>query len=59
MLEVLDVYVGSVDGLLRDLLGVLKGFRNGLVYGTKLRLPHAFVMTFLFRSEPYCAHPKH
>ena len=40
--------------LLRDLLTVIKGFRNGLVYGVKIRLPHAAVMPFLFRSEaPY------
>ncbi|KAG8517863.1 Peroxisomal membrane protein 4 [Galemys pyrenaicus] len=31
-------------------LAVLKGFRNGAVYGVKIRAPHAFVMTFLFRS---------
>ncbi|XP_026853063.2 peroxisomal membrane protein 4 [Electrophorus electricus] len=29
---------------------VLKGFRNGAVYGAKIRAPHALVMTFLFRS---------
>ncbi|XP_068598993.1 peroxisomal membrane protein 4 [Brachionichthys hirsutus] len=31
-------------------LAVLKGFRNGAVYGAKIRAPHALVMTFLFRS---------
>nr|XP_051696210.1 LOW QUALITY PROTEIN: peroxisomal membrane protein 4-like [Oryctolagus cuniculus] len=31
-------------------LAVLKGFRNGAVYGVKIRAPHALVMTFLFRS---------
>ncbi|XP_038613329.1 peroxisomal membrane protein 4 [Tachyglossus aculeatus] len=31
-------------------LALLKGFRNGLVYGAKIRAPHALVMTFLFRS---------
>ena len=29
---------------------LLKAVRNGLVYGTKIRLPHAAVMVFLFRS---------
>lgn len=36
--------------LLHDLLAIVKGFRNGLVYGVKIRLPHAFVMTFLFNK---------
>ncbi|XP_024094484.1 peroxisomal membrane protein 4 isoform X2 [Pongo pygmaeus] len=31
-------------------LAVLKGFRNGAVYGAKIRAPHALVMTFLFRN---------
>ncbi|XP_037352651.1 peroxisomal membrane protein 4 [Talpa occidentalis] len=31
-------------------LAVLKGFRNGAVYGVKIRAPHALVMTFLFRN---------
>ncbi|KAF6089094.1 peroxisomal membrane protein 4 [Phyllostomus discolor] len=31
-------------------LAALKGFRNGAVYGAKIRAPHALVMTFLFRS---------
>ncbi|NXL27259.1 PXMP4 protein, partial [Glaucidium brasilianum] len=31
-------------------LAVLKGFRNGAVYGAKVRAPHALVMTFLFKS---------
>ncbi|XP_042319825.1 peroxisomal membrane protein 4 isoform X2 [Sceloporus undulatus] len=34
----------------RAALAVLKGFRNGAVYGAKIRAPHALVMTFLFRS---------
>ncbi|CAG8463626.1 11645_t:CDS:2 [Scutellospora calospora] len=33
----------------RDILAIIKGFRNGAVYGAKVRLPHALVMTFLFR----------
>lgn len=31
-----------------DLFTVLKGARNGAVYGAKIRFPHALVMTFLF-----------
>lgn len=31
-------------------LVLLKAIRNGLVYGTKVRFPHALVMIFLFRS---------
>ncbi|KAH8145085.1 uncharacterized protein LAJ45_10865 [Morchella importuna] len=33
-----------------DLLTILKGLRNGLVYGTKVRFPHALVMVLLFRT---------
>ncbi|CAD6192822.1 unnamed protein product [Caenorhabditis auriculariae] len=29
-------------------LAALKGFRNGLVYGARIRAPHALVMVFLF-----------
>lgn len=32
----------------RWLLAALKGLRNGAVYGVRIRLPHALVMTFLF-----------
>ena len=30
---------------------LLKSIRNGAVYGTKVRFPHALVMVFLFRSH--------
>lgn len=45
----------AVNKLLRQrryhaALAVIKGFRNGAVYGVKIRAPHALVMTFLFRS---------
>lgn len=45
----------AVNALLRKrryhaALAMLKGFRNGAVYGAKIRAPHALVMTFLFRS---------
>lgn len=31
---------------------ILRGLRNGLHYGAKIRAPHAFVMTMLFRDGP-------
>nr|XP_002747265.3 peroxisomal membrane protein 4 [Callithrix jacchus] len=45
----------AVNALLRKrryhaALALLKGFRNGAVYGAKIRAPHALVMTFLFRN---------
>jgi len=39
-----------LDPANHDLLAIIKGFRNGVVYGTKIRFPHALVMTFLFRN---------
>ncbi|THW17913.1 peroxisomal membrane protein 4 [Aureobasidium pullulans] len=36
-------------------LSLLKALRNGLVYGTKIRFPHALVMILLFRSGPFPA----
>ncbi|KAJ2780817.1 hypothetical protein H4R18_003233 [Coemansia javaensis] len=38
------------DPRYRDALSLVKGFRNGVVYGTKVRFPHALVMTLLFRN---------
>ncbi|KAJ2775998.1 hypothetical protein IWQ57_000155 [Coemansia nantahalensis] len=35
---------------LHDVLSLVKGFRNGVVYGAKIRFPHALVMTLLFRT---------
>lgn len=40
-----------------DLLSIVKGFRNGLVYGAKIRFPHALVMTLLFRRSKYVSTP--
>ncbi|CAG8591817.1 1300_t:CDS:2 [Ambispora leptoticha] len=34
----------------KEILQIVKGFRNGAVYGAKVRFPHALVMTFLFRE---------
>lgn len=31
-----------------DYLAILKGARNGFVYGVKVRFPHALVMSILF-----------
>ena len=39
-----------MDPANHDVLAVLKGVRNGVVYGTKIRFPHALVMVLLFRS---------
>ncbi|RSH86488.1 uncharacterized protein EHS24_004745 [Apiotrichum porosum] len=36
-----------------DALAVLKGARNGLVYGVKVRFPHALVMAALFSHKPW------
>ncbi|KAI0136397.1 putative peroxisomal membrane protein [Xylariales sp. AK1849] len=36
-----------------DLLAIVKGARNGAVYGAKVRFPHALVMVFLFRSGSF------
>ncbi|KNC46994.1 peroxisomal membrane protein 4 [Thecamonas trahens ATCC 50062] len=45
-----DAAIASPTPLAHTLLAILKGVRNGLVYGVKVRAPHAFVMTFLFRD---------
>ena len=39
-----------LDPANHDLLAIVKGARNGAVYGTKVRFPHALVMVFLFRA---------
>ncbi|EUC50983.1 hypothetical protein COCMIDRAFT_31872 [Bipolaris oryzae ATCC 44560] len=36
-----------------DVLTLVKGVRNGIVYGSKVRFPHALVMIFLFRSGSF------
>ncbi|GAA5904315.1 mitochondrial 37S ribosomal protein mS29 RSM23 [Sporobolomyces salmoneus] len=45
----------SLDQLVRnpayhDILAILKGARNGLVYGARVRGPHALVMSLIFQS---------
>ncbi|KAJ1964425.1 hypothetical protein GGI12_001442 [Dipsacomyces acuminosporus] len=39
-----------LDPRYHSILSLVKGFRNGVVYGTKIRFPHALVMTLLFRN---------
>ncbi|KAF7562192.1 hypothetical protein G7046_g1952 [Stylonectria norvegica] len=41
------------DPRYHDLLSLVKTARNGAVYGTKVRFPHALVMIFLFRSGTF------
>ncbi len=36
-----------------DYLAILKGARNGLVYGLKVRFPHALIMAILFGRGEY------
>lgn len=38
---------------LKPYLQIIKSARNGAVYGTKVRFPHALVMVFLFRSGTF------
>ncbi|KAL2001142.1 hypothetical protein VTN02DRAFT_2188 [Thermoascus thermophilus] len=47
-MERLNALVRNPD--LAPLLSIIKGARNGAVYGAKIRFPHALVMIFLFRS---------
>lgn len=52
MAEIVSIINGILanPGPYKPVLAVIKGFRNGIVYGTKIRAPHSFVMTFLFRD---------
>lgn len=36
------------DPAFHDFFAILKGARNGLVYGVKVRFPHALIMAILF-----------
>ncbi|KAK9362501.1 Tim17/Tim22/Tim23/Pmp24 family-domain-containing protein [Lipomyces starkeyi] len=42
-----------LDPKYHDILGILKGLRNGAIYGSKVRFAHALVMTFLFRNGSF------
>ncbi|XP_062975991.1 peroxisomal membrane protein 4-like [Elgaria multicarinata webbii] len=48
----LRTWLDAVNSLLQQrryhaALALVKGFRNGVVYGAKIRAPHAFLMAFL------------
>ncbi|KAJ5777049.1 hypothetical protein N7520_000295 [Penicillium odoratum] len=54
----MDTLLTQLDALilkpeLQPLLSLVKGARNGIVYGSKVRFPHALVMIFLFRSGSF------
>ncbi|OJJ46051.1 hypothetical protein ASPZODRAFT_159643 [Penicilliopsis zonata CBS 506.65] len=54
----MDALMSRLDALilnpdLAPLLSLVKGARNGVVYGSKVRFPHALVMIFLFRSGTF------
>ncbi|KAH7104188.1 peroxisomal membrane protein 4 [Auriculariales sp. MPI-PUGE-AT-0066] len=42
-----------------DYLAVLKGVRNGIVYGVKIRFPHAVVMSVLFGRGDWQSRVQH
>ncbi|WVN87675.1 uncharacterized protein L203_102861 [Cryptococcus depauperatus CBS 7841] len=44
-----------LDPANHELLAIIKGARNGFVYGVKIRFPHALVMTLLFSHKPWPA----
>ncbi|CAG5133669.1 unnamed protein product [Candidula unifasciata] len=48
IIDAVNAVLASGDN--KHILSVIKGFRNGAVYGAKIRFPHALVMTFLFRN---------
>jgi len=54
-LKRLDSAINSfiLDPNHHDILTLVKGVRNGIVYGSKVRFPHALVMIFLFRSGTF------
>lgn len=45
---------GDFDVLFR----CLKGFRNGVVYGTRVRAPHALVLNLVWSKAPYRTIPR-
>lgn len=56
--------MSGLDALLlnpafHDCLAIIKGARNGFVYGVKVRFPHALIMAILFGRGEYvrsCSH---
>lgn len=47
-----------LDPRFHDYLAILKGARNGLVYGVKIRFPHAVLMAILFGRGDFKARAK-
>lgn len=41
------------DPRMHDYLAIVKGARNGFVYGVKVRFPHALIMAILFGRGEY------
>lgn len=51
--QLIPATMSSIEQILsdpryHDYLAILKGARNGLVYGAKVRFPHALIMAILF-----------
>ncbi|RNF15180.1 putative peroxisomal membrane protein 4 [Trypanosoma cruzi] len=41
------------SGKYKELLDAIKGFRNGFVYGARIRAPHALVLNLVWTNAPY------
>ncbi|KAF2187737.1 peroxisomal membrane protein 4 [Zopfia rhizophila CBS 207.26] len=54
-IQVLETALEKIilDPQYHDILTLVKGIRNGMVYGCKVRFPHALVMIFLFRHGSF------
>lgn len=55
VLERINTMIASGD--FDILFHALKGFRNGVVYGTRVRAPHALVLNLVWSKSPYSAMP--
>jgi peroxisomal membrane protein 4 len=49
MLELINSIINNPN--YKDYFSIIKGLRNGIIYGIKIRFPHALVMTFLFNKK--------
>jgi len=47
------------DPRFHDYLAIIKGARNGLVYGVKIRFPHALLMSILFGKGDWKTRARH
>lgn len=56
--QVLD-HINSLiaSGDMHTFFAALKGFRNGVVYGTRVRAPHALVLNLVWSHAPYRTMP--